>query len=146
MAQHGVIVRNLAAVESLGRVSVVCSDKTGTLTQSQMSVENIWIYDKDFRVTGKGYEPVGELFLSPMGLALVSKLAPQRVAAMMMGGWFLATAIGNKMAGVLASFWEAIPLVWIFVINGVSALAAALVIAAITPSIRRVMREHIGQQ
>ena len=87
---------------------------------------------------------VGELFLSPMGLALVSKLAPQRVAAMMMGGWFLATAIGNKMAGVLASFWEAIPLVWIFVINGVSALAAALVIAALVPSIRRVMREHIG--
>jgi len=46
---------------------------------------------------------VGELFLSPMGLALVSKLAPQRVAAMMMGGWFLSTAIGNNLSGIFAS-------------------------------------------
>jgi POT family proton-dependent oligopeptide transporter len=93
-----------------------------------------------------GVITVGELFLSPMGLALVSKLAPQRVAALMMGGWFLATAIGNKLAGVLAGFWELIPLVWIFVINGVSALAAAAVIAALAPSIRTVMQRHIRGQ
>jgi POT family proton-dependent oligopeptide transporter len=79
-----------------------------------------------------------------MGLALVSKLAPQRVTALMMGGWFLSTAIGNKMAGVLAGFWELIPLVWIFVINCVAAALAALVIALLTPWIRRVMKEHIG--
>ena len=93
-----------------------------------------------------GIITIGELCLSPMGLALVSKLAPPRVTAMMMGGWFLSTAIGNKMAGVLAGFWEAIPLVWIFVINCVAAAVAALVIAMLTPWIRGVMKEHINQQ
>lgn len=92
-------------------------------------------------VTTYGIITVGELFLSPMGLALVSKLAPKRVAALMMGGWFLATAIGNKLAGVMASFWETIPLVGIFAINCAAALAAALVIALLTPGIRRVMAE-----
>jgi POT family proton-dependent oligopeptide transporter len=85
---------------------------------------------------------VGELFLSPMGLALVSKLAPARVTALMMGGWFLATSIGNKLAGVLAGFWERIPLVGIFGINLGAALVAALAIALMTPRIRRIMAEH----
>jgi len=62
----------------------------------------------------------------------------------MMGGWFLSTAIGNKMAGVLAGFWEVIPLVWIFVINCGAAALAALVIAFLTPWIRGVMQKHIG--
>ncbi|RMF56944.1 MAG: MFS transporter [Calditrichaeota bacterium] len=89
-----------------------------------------------------GVITVGELFLSPMGLALVSKLSPKRVTALMMGGWFLATAIGNKLSGVLAGLWEKIPLEGIFWINFASALGAALVIAALTPWIRRVMAEH----
>jgi len=91
-----------------------------------------------------GIITIGELCLSPMGLALVSKLAPPRVTALMMGGWFLSTAIGNKMAGVLAGFWELIPLVWIFVINCGAAALAALVIAFLTPWIRGVMQKHIG--
>jgi proton-dependent oligopeptide transporter, POT family len=47
----------------------------------------------------------GELLLSPMGLSLVSKLSPPRLTALMMGGFFLSTSIGNKMSGVLASLW-----------------------------------------
>ncbi len=89
-----------------------------------------------------GVITVGELFLSPMGLSMVSKLSPSRVTALMMGGWFLATAIGNKLAGVLAGFWETIPLLWIFVINCVAALGAALAIAVMIPWIRRVMDDH----
>jgi POT family proton-dependent oligopeptide transporter len=85
---------------------------------------------------------VGELFLSPMGLALVSKLAPARVTALMMGGWYLSTSIGNKLAGVLAGFWEKIPLVGIFSINLVAALLAAIAIGLMTPRIRRIMEEH----
>ena len=77
-----------------------------------------------------------------MGLALVSKLAPARVTALMMGGWFLATSIGNKLAGVLAGFWEKIPLVGIFSINLVAALLAAIAIGLMTPRIRRIMEEH----
>jgi POT family proton-dependent oligopeptide transporter len=89
-----------------------------------------------------GVITIGELCLSPMGLALVSKLSPKRVTALMMGGWFLATAIGNKLSGVLAGLWERIPLEGIFWINCVSALGAALIIALLTPWIRRVMTEH----
>ena len=49
---------------------------------------------------------IGELFLSPMGLSLVSKLSPPRLTALMMGGWSLATSIGNKLSGVLAKLWD----------------------------------------
>lgn len=86
-----------------------------------------------------GVITIGELCLSPMGLALVSKMAPARVTALMMGGWFLATAIGNKLAGVLAGFWETIPLMGIFSINLVAALLAALAIALITPRVRSIL-------
>ena len=44
---------------------------------------------------------IGELFLSPMGLSLVSKVSPKRLTALMMGGWFLSTSIGNKLSGIL---------------------------------------------
>jgi len=54
-----------------------------------------------------GVVTIGELLLSPMGLSLVSKLSPQRFTSLMMGGWFLATSIGNKLSGVLASQWDA---------------------------------------
>ena len=53
-----------------------------------------------------GVITIGELFLSPMGLSLVSKLSPPRITALMMGGWFLSTSIGNKLSGVLASMWD----------------------------------------
>ncbi|HRP90633.1 MAG TPA: peptide MFS transporter [Edaphocola sp.] len=52
-----------------------------------------------------GVITVGELFLSPMGLSLVSKLSPPRITALMMGGFFLSTSIGNKLSGVLAKTW-----------------------------------------
>ncbi|MEX1190198.1 MAG: peptide MFS transporter [Bacteroidia bacterium] len=53
-----------------------------------------------------GVITVGELFLSPMGLSVVSKLSPPRLTALMMGGWFLSTSIGNKLSGVLATLWD----------------------------------------
>lgn len=53
-----------------------------------------------------GVITIGELFLSPMGLSLVSKLSPVRITSLMMGGWFLSTSIGNKLSGILASQWD----------------------------------------
>ena len=53
-----------------------------------------------------GIFTISELFLSPIGLSLVSKLAPARTTALMMGGWFLSTALGGKAAGIMASFWD----------------------------------------
>ncbi len=53
-----------------------------------------------------GVVTLGELCLSPMGLSMVSKLSPVRLTALMMGGWSLATSIGNKLSGVLAKNWD----------------------------------------
>ena len=53
-----------------------------------------------------GVVTIGELFLSPMGLSLVSKVSPKRLTALMMGGWFLSTSIGNKLSGILATLWD----------------------------------------
>lgn len=56
MAQSGVIIKNLSAIESLGRVSVICSDKTGTITKNEMTVEKFWINDQEYEVSGSGYD------------------------------------------------------------------------------------------
>ena len=67
MAKKRVIIRNLASVDSLGRVSVICSDKTGTMTRNQMSVQHIWSNGSVFEVTGKGYSPEGKLIYKNHG-------------------------------------------------------------------------------
>ncbi len=61
MAQNGVIIKNLSAIESLGRVSVVCSDKTGTITKNEMTVEKFWINEEEYEVSGSGYDAKGEI-------------------------------------------------------------------------------------
>ena len=61
MTQHGVIIKNLSAIESLGRVSVLCSDKTGTITKNEMTVEKFWINEKEYDVSGSGYDGEGEI-------------------------------------------------------------------------------------
>jgi Ca2+-transporting ATPase len=63
MARHGVIVRNIASVDSLGRTSVVCSDKTGTLTKNQMCIQYVWADNSIYKVTGSGFDPNGEVIL-----------------------------------------------------------------------------------
>lgn len=57
-------------------------------------------------IASYGVITIGELLLSPMGLSIVSKMSPPRITALMMGGWFLSTSIGNKLSGVLASMWD----------------------------------------
>ncbi|MFD0713667.1 calcium-translocating P-type ATPase, SERCA-type [Paenibacillus sp. GCM10027626] len=60
MIKRRAIVRKLPSVETLGCASVICSDKTGTLTQNKMTVTRMWIGGRSLDVTGEGYEPVGE--------------------------------------------------------------------------------------
>jgi len=64
MAQSGVIVKNIAAIESLGRVSIICADKTGTITRNEMCVNKFWLNGLEYDVTGSGYEPDGYIILN----------------------------------------------------------------------------------
>jgi Ca2+-transporting ATPase len=61
MVKRHALIRKLPAVETLGSVTTICSDKTGTLTQNKMVVQSIQTFDQVFQVTGEGYDPVGEL-------------------------------------------------------------------------------------
>lgn len=92
-----------------------------------------------------GVLTIGELCLSPIGLSLVSKLSPPRMTALMMGGWFLATSIGNKLAGVLSSMWDnyndkQVP----WMINMALLGTAALVIFAMLRWLNRIFKEYAG--
>lgn len=61
MIKRNAIVRKLPSVETLGCASVICSDKTGTLTQNKMTVTHLWMGGDLMEVTGEGYEPRGEI-------------------------------------------------------------------------------------
>jgi len=87
-------------------------------------------------------EVVGEMCLSPVGLSVVTKLAPAKVLGIMMGVWFLAASLGNKLAGHLAGFFDATNssvLVTLYGSIAVGLLVAAGILSALTPAIRRLM-------
>ncbi len=62
LASHGVLVKKLSKMETLGAVSVICTDKSGTLTQNQMTVREIWVSGEKISVAGVGYEPTGQFY------------------------------------------------------------------------------------
>jgi len=91
-------------------------------------------------------EVCGEMCLSPVGLSMVTRLAPVKIVGLMMGAWFLATSIGNKLAGYLSGFFVANDsgrLVTLY--GGISAglLVAAAILAMLLPSIRRMMGKAV---
>ncbi|MFC1465826.1 MAG: cation-transporting P-type ATPase [Candidatus Brachytrichaceae bacterium NZ_4S206] len=72
MARRRAIIRKLPAVETLGSTTVICSDKTGTLTQNQMTVQQISAGNALYEVTGSGYDPAGKFLLDGRGVELAT--------------------------------------------------------------------------
>jgi POT family proton-dependent oligopeptide transporter len=81
---------------------------------------------------------LGELMLSPMGLSLVSKVAPFRFRGVMMGGWFVATAIGNKLTAI-GVFWGIWKQSTFFIVLGAMAFVMALVLLVILRPLKKAM-------
>jgi magnesium-transporting ATPase (P-type) len=67
LAGQGVLAKHLPIVETLGNVSIICTDKSGTLTQNQMTVREVWVAGRRLQVTGVGYAPEGQFLPSPGG-------------------------------------------------------------------------------
>jgi POT family proton-dependent oligopeptide transporter len=87
-------------------------------------------------------EVCGEMCLSPVGLSTVTKLAPAKLVGLMMGAWFLATALGNKLAGYLSGFFVANnPWQLTKLYGGIALglLVAAGILALLTPTVKRLM-------
>ena len=110
----------------LGEASVIGSDPY------DYEVSPAWL------ITSYAVVTLGELLLSPMGLSLVSKVAPFRLRGMMMGGWFVATAIGNKLTAI-GVYWTRWPHSVFFAVLGLMCVAVAGIMAAVLKPLKRSM-------
>ena len=100
----------------------------------------VWLWATYFVFT------ISEVFLSPIGLSLVSKLAPARLTALMMGGWFLSTSIGGKIAGVMTSFWDDFTdKKMFFMILVVAAFIGGILIYSRLKSLNQIVKEKTGE-
>jgi Ca2+-transporting ATPase len=73
LSKRNAVVRRLASVETLGSTTIICSDKTGTLTRGEMTVRKIFLGGKVIEVTGSGYEPVGEFKIEGSPVSIVEQ-------------------------------------------------------------------------
>ncbi len=96
-------------------------------------VSSLWLVLFTWLVT------LGELYLSPVGLSLVTKLSPARIVSMMMGTWFSMAFFGNYVAGFLGGYWEVIPKDVFFLVIAAIGFAAGLAILLIERPLRKAM-------
>lgn len=85
MAHQHALIKKLSSVETLGSASVICSDKTGTLTQNEMTVQELWTPERDYRVTGEGYSTRGVIKAGPHDIAASDN---ESLRELLLGGSF----------------------------------------------------------
>jgi POT family proton-dependent oligopeptide transporter len=123
----------ISALSTLVMVGAVYASNNGA-----NKVSALWL------VASYGVITIGELFLSPMGLSLVSKLSPPRLTALMMGGFFLSISIGNKLSGVLASMWYSYDnKANFFLVNCVLLLLAFILGISILKWMNKIFKEYM---
>lgn len=126
----GLFVTGLSTLVMVGAVTSVQMDDA--------KASSWWL------IASYGVITVGELCLSPMGLSLVSKLSPPRLTALLMGGWFLSTAVGNKLSGIISGLWEGFgnnEKHYFFLINFAACVAATIALVLLLKWLNAVMRE-----
>jgi POT family proton-dependent oligopeptide transporter len=125
----GLVISSLSTFVMVAAV-YVCSN-------GEVKASPMWL------IASYGVITIGELFLSPMGLSLVSKLSPPRLTALMMGGWFLSTSIGNKLSGVLATMWDKYEnKSYYFLVNFALLIGAACIIFMMLKWLNKIFSEH----
>ena len=121
-------------ISALSVLVMVLAVKAGNNGSEKVSV--LWLF------ANYGVITIGELLLSPMGLSVVSKLSPRNITSLMMGGWFLATSIGNKLSGVLASMWDSYDnKAHFFWVNFGLLMFATLLMFTLLKKLNKVMKE-----
>ncbi len=102
----------------------------------QNKVSSWWIF------SSYGVFTISELFVSPVGLSLTSKVAPRRLTALMMGGWFITTSLGGKISGILAGFWDQFDNKAVFFsISVIAALLAGLLLFPLAKRLNKIVVE-----
>ena len=107
---------------------------TGMAADAQRSLA--WLFGSTAIFT------LGELYLSPIGLSFVTKVAPARIVSMMMGVWFLANFIGNYMTGYLGTFYEKMPKTQFFLMLTGIGVAAGVVLFLMSRPMEKVVAAH----
>ena len=83
LAQKGVLVKKLSVLETMGTISVICTDKSGTLTQNQMTVREVWVSGHSLQVSGVGYDPTGAILPDSAGQSFEPDLRAMLTVAML---------------------------------------------------------------
>lgn len=122
VAAIGYVIMTIGSLDLLTPNQQIEAVKAGTAT----FVSPNWLISTYLVLT------FGELLLSPMGISFVSKVAPPKYKGMMMGGWFVATAVGNKLTSVCSSLWGDLPLTVVWgILVGLCILSAIFIFSII---------------
>ena len=118
---YGMLVAAVGfVVMAVGSMGLLTPDEQAVAGDAATFVSPYWLISTYLVLT------FAELLLSPMGISFVSKVAPPKLKGLMMGGWFVATALGNKLTEVGSAFWGELPLVTVWSIFIVLCIVSAI--------------------